>query len=170
MRFSQYKRVVKQTVSSTLLRAVASLFLAAIAMSMSATAATLDVVISAPAAHSTGTYHYVDALRLSVHGATPLILESDVEHDHLVPIPGPQYAIGDDRVLLLGWSSFGSGMQTIHALLLRIEKDAVSLQQELVYTTDRNHAALLVRRNGPKASCSGFPSCQKARTRKTSGP
>ncbi len=41
-------------------------------------------------------------------------------------------------------------MQTLHALLLHVENDAVTLQRELTLTMARNASALIVRRDGPK--------------------
>jgi len=110
----------------------------------------LKVETAAPAPGNTGTTHVVDELRLSAGGSTPLILKSEPARSKLIPIPGPQYPVDDTHVLLLGWSSFGGGMQTLHALLLHVENDAVTLQRELTLTMARNASALIVRRDGPK--------------------
>jgi hypothetical protein len=84
-------------------------------------AAILKVEIAAPAQGSTGTMHYADELRLSAGRSGPLILKSELSSGKLIPLPGPQYRIDDSHVLLLGWSSHGGGMQTIHALLVHLE-------------------------------------------------
>ena len=55
----------------------------------------------------------------------------------------------DTHVLLLGWSSFGGGMQTLHALLLHVENDTITLQCELTLTMARDASAFIVRRDGP---------------------
>jgi hypothetical protein len=114
----------------------------------------VDAVSSAG---DTGTYHYVDELRLSVGGSAPLMLRSDVKNDRLVPIPGPQYPIGDEHVLLLGWSSYGGGMETIHALLLHVEDHRVILHRELLLTTARTDSVLLIRRDAPDTVLLGIP-------------
>ena len=92
----------------------------------------------------TGTMHYALALTFSIPGARPLHLESDC----CLPIPGPHFRIAATRFVLLGWSSGGSGMQSLHVLSLGIRNGAVALNQELVLTTDRMNAGLLVRPNG----------------------
>src|SRR5260221_10384799 len=84
----------------------------------------------------TGTTHYAVELRLSVGASAPLVLKT-VPGGKLIPLPGPQYPIDDAHVLLLGWSSYGGGMQTIHALLVHLENGNVTLQRELTLTTSR---------------------------------
>jgi len=97
----------------------------------------------------TGTMHYADELRLSVGASAPLLLKTDSGGGKLIPVPGPQYAVDDTHVLLLGWSSFGGGMQTLHALLLHVENDTITLQCELTLTMARDASAFIVRRDGP---------------------
>ncbi len=96
----------------------------------------------------TGTSHYVDELRLSMGASAPLVLRIQ-PGGKLIPLPGPQYPIDDSHVLLLGWSSYGGGMQTIHALLVHLADGNVTLQRELMLTTARTASVLIVRRNGP---------------------
>jgi len=96
---------------------------------------------------ATGTYHYVDELRLSAGpSGAPLVLRSDLEHDVLAPIPGPQYPLGDRHVLLLGWSSTGGGAETLHALVLEVTPAGLRLRRHLTMTRDRGSSLLLVRR------------------------
>ena len=99
--------------------------------------------------NGTGTMHYADELRLSVGASAPLLLRTYPGGGKLIPVPGPQYPVDDTHVLLLGWSSYGGGMQTLHALLLRVENDTVTLQRELMLTAARTASALIVRRDGP---------------------
>ena len=96
----------------------------------------------------TGTRHYSAELRMSASAFVPLVLRTD-PGGKLIPIPGPQYRIDDTHVLLLGWSSYGGGMQTIHALLVQLENGNVTLQRELMLTAARTALALIVRRDGP---------------------
>jgi hypothetical protein len=86
---------------------------------------------------------------LSAGSSAPLILKSEPAGGKLIPIPGPQYRIDDSHVLLLGWSSYGGGMQTIHALLVQVDNGNVTLQRELTLTAARTASALIVRRDGP---------------------
>ena len=116
----------------------------------------LKVEVAAPAPGSSGTMRFVDELRLSVGASAPLALKTD-PGTKLVPIPGPQYRIDDTHILLLGWSSYGGGMQTIHALLVQVENDRVTLQRELTLTTARTASVLIVRRDGPNEIGVGRP-------------
>ncbi|HZR01634.1 MAG TPA: hypothetical protein VFA81_00505 [Burkholderiales bacterium] len=109
----------------------------------------LHIEVAAKLNEPGGTYHYATELRLSAPGAAPLILKGDEENDHFLPIPGPQYAISSDHALLLGWSSYGGGMETIHGLLLRVDNGHVVLQRELALTAARLNAGLVIRRDGP---------------------
>ncbi len=120
-----------------------------------AAALRVEVIDTGPA--SRGTYHYADELRLSAPGAEPLVLTSSTQVDRLAPIPGPKFAIGDQRVLLLGWSSTGSGMQAIHVLLLHIAPPRVALQSQFTYTTDRLSSGIVVRRKNPRTILIGIP-------------
>jgi hypothetical protein len=108
----------------------------------------LKVEVAAAASGSAGTMHFADELRLSVGGSALLVLKSE-PGGKLIPIPGPQYPIDGTHVLLLGWSSYGAGMQTIHAMLVHLEGGHVTLQRELTLTTARTASVLIVRRNGP---------------------
>lgn len=99
-----------------------------------------------------GTMHYAEALTLSIGSARPLRLT-----DPLLPIPGPSFALPGSRFLLLGWSSTGSGMQSIHAFLLGIHEGAVKRLAIVVSHTDRTNSALLVRRDAHGSLALGFP-------------
>ncbi|MFL6233274.1 MAG: hypothetical protein ACJ76N_09090 [Thermoanaerobaculia bacterium] len=133
------------------------LFFLVQATAMAGPAPILKVKAVSPGPGGTGTLHSENELRLSVGSSAPLILRSDLKSGRLIPIPGPQYPIGDQHVLLLGWSSPGSGLETINALLLHVENGRVLLQRELALTTDRTSSALLVRREGPDTILLGIP-------------
>jgi hypothetical protein len=109
--------------------------------------AVLKVEAAAPVPGSSGTMHFVHELRLSVGSSAPLILKPE-PGGKLIPVPGPQYRIDDSHILLLGWSSYGGGMQTIHALLVQVDNGTVTLQRELMLTAARTASALIVRRDG----------------------
>jgi len=125
----------------------ASLLISPHGKAQTGTAPVLKVETAWP--KGTGTTHYADELRLSAGASAALVLKTDPGGGKLIPVPGPQYPVDDTHVLLLGWSSYGGGMQTIHALLLRVENDTVTLQRELMLTMARNASALIVRRDGP---------------------
>jgi hypothetical protein len=89
----------------------------------------------------TGTMHYAERLQIAIGDAGPLTI-----HDELTPIPGPHYRLPDGRFVLLGWSSTGAGMESLHAMLLRVRDRQVVRDQELIVTSDRPSAVLLIRR------------------------
>ena len=101
---------------------------------------------------SDGTMHYAESLTLSIGSARPLRLT-----DSLLPIPGPSFALPGSRFLLLGWSSTGSGMQSIHAFLLGVRKGAVKRLAVVRLHTDRMDSALLVRRDAHGSLALGLP-------------
>lgn len=107
-----------------------------------------------------GQYHGVVELRLSSDHGAPLVLrESNPDDDEPVPvpIPGRQFPIGREHVLLLGWSSVGSGTSNLHALLLRITPKAVMLEHNLKLRIVRWRAVLVVRRISPDEVLLGIP-------------
>lgn len=106
---------------------------------------------------NTGTMHHVDEIRVSVGDTAPLILASDIGRGVVRPIPGPQYSIGDSDVLLIGWSSQGGGMQTVHALLFHIDGSSAALHGELTFTGDRRQTGFVMRRDGPQRMLLGIP-------------
>jgi hypothetical protein len=88
---------------------------------------------------STGTMHFADKLTLRIGTAKPLVLKN------LVPIPGPHLRLGESTFLLLGWSSGGAGMQTLHALSLAVRGRAVTFVEQMTLDTDRTSSMLVVR-------------------------
>jgi hypothetical protein len=104
----------------------------------------------------TGTYHYVEELRLSAGPSAPLVLRTSFEHDVFAPIPGPQYPLGDRHVLLLGWSSTGAGAETLHALVLEVGPTGVHLRRHVTMTRSRGDSVLIVRRVAPAEILLGF--------------
>ena len=88
----------------------------------------------------TGTTHFVETLTLSITSARPLRVPGS-----FLPIPGPSFQLPDARFILLGWSSPGGGMQSMHALLVGVRAGSVTLFDQLIYFTDRLNAAFLVR-------------------------
>jgi hypothetical protein len=112
--------------------------------------------IPIPETEDTGTYHGLAELRLSSGHGTPLVLR-DRNDGEQIPFPGPQFSMGREHVLLLGWSSVGSGTNTLHALLLHLTPEAVVLEHNLKVTLARRQAVLVVRRVAPDALLLGIP-------------
>jgi hypothetical protein len=123
----------------------AALLLSAPGKAQTGAAPVLKVESLAPT--GTGTTHYAVEMRLSTARSEPLVLKTQ-PGSKLIPVPGPQYPIDDSHVLLLGWSSYGGGMQTLHALLVQVENGSVKLQRELTLTAARMASPLIVRRDG----------------------
>ena len=124
----------------------AALLLSAPGKAQTGAAPMLKVESLAPT--GTGTTHYAVEMRLSTGASEPLILRTQ-PGGKLIPVPGPQYPIDDSHVLLLGWSSYGGGMQTLHALLVQVDNSGVKLQRELTLTAARMASPLIVRRDEP---------------------
>jgi len=94
----------------------------------------------------TGSTHVADALtittprgKLAFASADPDDLET--EGGETVPLIEEIHNAGRDRWLLLGWSSYGEGMQTEHAWLVD-GSAAPRIVDKLEWTTDRRHAGL----------------------------
>lgn len=112
------------------------------------------------AGQHSGQYHGVVELRLSADHGAPLVLRErnpDDDEPVPVPIPGQQFPIGREHVLLLGWSSTGSGTSNLHALLLHITPKAVVLEHNLKLRIVRGRAVLVVRRISPHEVLLGIP-------------
>ncbi|HJU40314.1 MAG TPA: hypothetical protein VJ724_12125 [Tahibacter sp.] len=95
----------------------------------------------------TGTMRYVDRLSLR-YGVAELVLASNEADGVLRPVPGPQYPIGNEHVLLFGWSSWGGGMTTLHAMLFLADGDRLALVSALTLTGERAGTAFVARRDG----------------------
>ncbi len=98
----------------------------------------------------TGNTHYAESVEIACGGKQPLVLKTDMEAGVLAPLMGREESAGSGSALLLGWSSWGGGMQTVHALLVRAGAERVALADRLDFTTDRSSAGILVLRRGGK--------------------
>lgn len=116
-----------------------------------------------PESEGGSTTHGLSELRLSSGHGMPLVLRYRGDGEEvMIPYPGPQLSVGREHVLLLGWSSVGSGTNTLHALLLHLTPDGVVLEHNLKLTLARWQAALVVRRVDPDAVLVGIPEWWKA--------
>lgn len=109
--------------------------------------APLTLKLQTEIAEDTGSMHYADSVSIeSNYGALELVSQLDETSDDfaIAPIVEHQIPVGSDGFLLLGWYSFGEGMQTIDALYVQVESDRLRIRDRLTYTADRRHAALLV--------------------------
>lgn len=139
---------------------VVSLLVAGVAGAADAPAVKELNVETVPMPEHTGQYHGVVELRLSSDHGAPLVLRErkpDDDEPVPVPIPGPQFPIGPAHVLLLGWSSAGSGTSNLHALLVHVTPEGVVLEHNLKLTIVRGRAVLVVRRVSPDEVLLGIP-------------
>jgi hypothetical protein len=93
-----------------------------------------------------GTMHYASVLTIRLRGAKPLVMKSDVNTGGgvMAPLPNWWHRLDNSTFLVLGWSSWGGGMQTNHALLIAKVRDSLKLVDELEVETDRGSAGLLI--------------------------
>jgi hypothetical protein len=88
----------------------------------------------------TGTTHVADELVITTKRGK-LRLQSDEESGNALPLVEKVYDAGRGRWVVLGWSSFGGGMETVHAWIV----DATPrVLDKLEWTTDRSHAGVAV--------------------------
>ncbi len=88
---------------------------------------------------STGTMHFAERVEIYSGQYQPLVLvmnETD-EFQELIPIIDRQIEVEPSIYLLLGWSSYGSGMQTQEAFLVRWSGERISLIDRLTMNSDR---------------------------------
>ena len=96
----------------------------------------------------TGTMHYAERLEVFSGRGRPLVFVTDVEKGVLAPLVERQVPVAPRHFLLLGWSSWGGGMETVQALLVRADPGGVVLRDRLELTTDRASAGVLLRTDG----------------------
>ncbi len=88
----------------------------------------------------TGTTHVADELVITTKRGK-LRLESDEESGLAIPLVEKVYSAGRGRWVVLGWSSFGGGMETVHAWIVDATPRVID---KLEWTTDRSHAGVVV--------------------------
>lgn len=98
-------------------------------------------------AGDTGTMDYAEQVQLQVPGLPSWTQKVDVERGELPPLLRRRVRAGANRELLLGWSSFGGGRQTMVAWLVTWA-GGVRLVDELRVVQPRGNALLLARKRG----------------------
>lgn len=109
----------------------------------------LRVVINHPS-EDTGTMHYASRVELRAAGASPLVFVEDMERGSLPPIFTRRYRIAEDRYLLLGWTSYGSGEQSDHAWIVARERGALRVAGKLELSEHRANALFVLHRAGAR--------------------
>ena len=92
----------------------------------------------------TGTMHYAERTSIRLGDMKPIVMTTDVGADRLAPILQAQLQLNDSRFLVLGWTSWGGGMQTNHAYLVGREGDTLRVVDRLEVRTGRGSAGLIV--------------------------
>lgn len=93
----------------------------------------------------TGTWHLADELVISTARGTLRLKtrEGDDGPQEALPLLEEIYPLGDHRWIVVGWSSFGEGMQTVHAWLVD-GTSAPRIVDKLEWTTDRTHSGIVI--------------------------
>jgi len=99
-----------------------------------------------------GTTHFAEELIIAAGSAEAFHITGED-----VPIPGPSFRLAGSRYVLLGWSSVGGGLQSIHAYLLAVQDGKLKRLASLKYQTDRANAGILVRRTADGSVQLGLP-------------
>lgn len=89
----------------------------------------------------TGTTHVADEVVITTSRGTVQLKNADDEDGEVIPLFEQIYTVSPHRWLVLGWSSFGEGMQTEHAWLIDDTSKPVVVDK-LGWTTDRSHAGI----------------------------
>ncbi len=108
----------------------------------------------------TGTMHYAERVEIRAGRGQAIVLKTDVEKGVLAPLIEKQVGAGPKHTLLLGWTSWGGGMQTIHALLVERTDAGVVLHDQLAVTTGRRSAGVFVATKGAEPRI-GIPEPRK---------
>ncbi|HEY4056619.1 MAG TPA: hypothetical protein VGM39_08415, partial [Kofleriaceae bacterium] len=76
-----------------------------------------------------------------------LTFKNDGEDEELIPIVDRVQVLKNHRWLVLGWTSYGSGMQTEHAWLVDDTK-GLKIIDKLAWTSDRFHSGIALDGSG----------------------
>ncbi|MFT3698703.1 MAG: hypothetical protein QM831_36490 [Kofleriaceae bacterium] len=87
----------------------------------------------------TGTTHEATNVTLSVGDAKVVRFGGDQ-----LPLIEKAIQLAPDRWLAIGWSSYGSGMETMSAWIVQRKKDALKIIDELYWTSDRTSAGFAI--------------------------
>jgi hypothetical protein len=92
----------------------------------------------------TGNSHY--ATRLELHTATAKLVREaqDLEDSPTLPLVDKVIAVDPHRWVVIGWSSYGEGMQTMTAWIVIEAKRKLRVTDEMEWTSDRSHAGLAI--------------------------
>lgn len=94
----------------------------------------------------TGSTHLAASLAITTARGTLRLEAPDPEDGEALPLVAHIYKTGVDRWVLLGWSSFGSGMQSEHAWLVDGSGEP-RIADRLEWRTDRSHAGIVIDRD-----------------------
>jgi len=92
----------------------------------------------------TGNYHF--ATHLDLHTATAkLVRDGDgFESSPQLPLVEKVIAVDTQRWVVIGWSSYGEGMQTMAAWIVVANKKKLRVTDEVYWTSDRSHAGFVI--------------------------
>jgi hypothetical protein len=92
----------------------------------------------------TGSSHY--ATHLDLHTATAKLLREPqgFEDSPTLPLVDKVIAVDPHRWVVIGWSSYGEGMQTMTAWIVIETKHKLRVTDEVYWTSDRSHAGFVI--------------------------
>jgi hypothetical protein len=98
----------------------------------------------------TGQYHIAKELVITTPGGTLRFasqssngVPDEVHEEPMYPLMEQILAVGPTRWVLLGWTSYGEGLQTEHAWLIE-DRQGPHVLDSLAWTTDRTHGGFAV--------------------------
>jgi len=92
----------------------------------------------------TGTYHWATKLDIHTAKATLIREQPDLEGSPQLPLIDKAIAIDPKRWLLVGWSSYGEGMETMVAWIVAANGVQLRVTDELYWTSDRSHSGFAI--------------------------
>jgi hypothetical protein len=131
-------------------RCLPVLFVAIAGTARPASASAPLPTVTVAAAKDTGTMHYAERVTIADATGTPLVLtlpdDAIEKGKELLPLFSSRILrAGSNRFVIIGWSSTGAGMQTMHAWTFRTASgQAPAIIDRLALTTDRASAGLVI--------------------------
>lgn len=92
----------------------------------------------------TGTSHYADEVVIEFPGKKPLVIKTDIEKGVLAPVVMKCIAAGASRLILIGLTSTGGGMQSWHAYSLNVSDEIIKIEDHMIYTVSRDWPGMVI--------------------------
>jgi len=104
----------------------------------------VKVLIKPSADGDTGTMHYAEAVELRMGDGIPALIKTDVKRDQLAPEEILlTKKIGPNLAMVFGFSSWGGGNQTLHAIIVKYSDHKTEITDHLKMTVRRGDGGFL---------------------------